>query len=113
MIPRLVCRDGAIVGPYFAAPRYRSCAGDIIDATQPHARITLAMAAEGLGLFRSEAAETLNPREARLLEMWGDELASAIVDCRLQRLAAGWLDPYAADRLGAGTRARVLTEETA
>lgn len=95
--PRLICRDGVSVGPVFVGPRYLSAAGDIRDQTQPHARITLADAETGIGLYRAAIADEPNERIVRRYAEWCLQLLDAADACRTQRRERGWRNPYDAD----------------
>lgn len=94
----LVTRDGEQVAPTCTGPRYRSCGGSIIDHANPRANLTLAEAEIGLTLFRRDARAEPDERRAAQLERWALQLERAILDCRVQRRAAGHSDPHAADR---------------
>lgn len=100
----LATRDGAQIAPVRAGPRFRSMGGSLIDYANPHARITLAQAQEGIRLYHAAIAEGtdgIRPGSAdniaRVLAGWALDLIRACEDCRMQRRAAGYIDPHLAD----------------
>ena len=97
MRPRLATRNGVLVAPVYAGPRFVSRAGKLTDFANQHAVITLDDACEGVGLLQAEASGERIARLAALYDMWADQLFAALCECRQQRRELGWADPRDAD----------------
>lgn len=104
----LVTQDGRQIAPACTGPRFVCQGGLIRDQSQPHANIPLIEAETGLALFRRDANADPDERRAAQLRRWALDLERAILDCRVQRRAAG-RDPYYADNsLGARLAAEAV-----